>query len=237
MAPEAGNASVARGEQNGHAHQAELHVLGTLASAVASRPGILVATVRHGDDLGRVVHAAHGLTGVRPRGGGIVRVDAVPHRVVAAAARAVGPVDGVEEVVVCGGVPRYAVAHLVQRHVLGVGERHGVAQVQVGLAADSGTGLGGQVTAVNAVEDGGGSVGNLSVAVNGEEGVQVVLVVALGGELDDAKAVALHGINTFGNVITATVSPVDLCDSMQALTELSDTPGSSPHCSSQGGQP
>jgi hypothetical protein len=91
-----------------------------------------------------------------------------------------------------------------------VGERHGVAQVQVGLAADSGAGLGGQVAAVDAVEDGGRSVGNLAVAVNGKEGVEVVLVVALGGELDYAKTVALDGLDILGDVITATVSPVSL---------------------------
>jgi hypothetical protein len=60
-----------------------------------------------------------------------MRVDGVPDGVVAAVGCAVLAVNGVEEVVVGCGLGANVVADLVERHVLRVGEGHGVAQIQV----------------------------------------------------------------------------------------------------------
>ncbi len=83
-----------------------------------------------------------------------------------------------------------------------MGEGHGVAQVEVGLAADAGSGLGGEVAAVDAVEDWGRAVGDVAVAVDAEEAVEVVLVVALRCELDDAVAIAFNGLHCFRYVVS-----------------------------------
>lgn len=56
------------------------------------------------------------------------------------------------------------------------------------------------------MEDWGGAVGDTAAAVDVEEAVEVVLVVALGGEFDDAVAVGgFGGVGVGGDVVAGNI--------------------------------
>ncbi len=128
-------------------------------------------------------------------------VDSIPERIHSSVKVTVRRVDGVKEVVHRGRVrPGHRVAHLVESHVLGVGEGHGITEVQVGFPTDSRVGSRSEPTAVDAVEDGCRSVGSI-VVVDVEKAVEIRLGVGVSRELDDAVAVSLDEFDLFGDII------------------------------------
>lgn len=155
---------------DGDALQRELHVLVALANFVSRREVGFFGAVGGGNDLGG--------GGVLPVNGRIARVTALEG--------AVGAVDAVEVVVEGGAL--LCVAELEERRLLWVGERHGVLEVEGGLAVEAeGASLGLHDDVVEQ-DDAGALAAELGLEF-GEEGVQVGLKKGLGCVLDYTECV------------------------------------------------
>ena len=201
LAAVAGDAVVARGVEHRHALEAEFHVFVALAHLVEGGQVGFVVGVGGRDDICGCVAAAVFGTGVGAWVGVRVGIYAVLGGVVAALVGAVGTVDGIEEVV--EGCALDEVTGLVECHLLGVDQSHGVLQVEVRLAVvlkpfDSGL----INTTVNGIEN--GRLPNQRLGEVCEKQVQIALEVSLGSIFNDAVAVLWVGADFVGESIKST---------------------------------
>lgn len=177
---------ITRRVKHGNALQAQLHVLITLAVSVSIRQVCLVVTIGSRDDAGRRVVAA--VLVLVPAGLG-VRIYAVGIRIIAAVIGTVRPINRVEEVV--EGRALLIISNLEEGDLLRVRERHGILQVEVGLAVE-GEDLDEvlRASSVNRVER--WPVADLVRGEVGKEQVKVVWEVGLVAILHDTVAASVQ---------------------------------------------